>query len=193
MQAFSSSHAPTRHILLKMARSLLLLCCVMVGLSACSSPPISVYEQNSPSLIVREFFDGTLLAHGIVKNRRGEVIRYFNASILATWDEDGRGWLDESFIFDDGEKQQRVWELRPLGNNQYIASANDVVGESPLHAAGNALFLNYRLRLARNDGSVDVNVDDRMYLVNEKTLINESTLSKFGFTVGRVTLVIRKE
>jgi hypothetical protein len=140
---------------------------------------------------VETFFSGRLTAHGIVKNRGGEVIRYFNATIDASWNEDGIGTLDERFIFDDGEQQTRVWTLVP-DDDVYIATAGDVVGSSNLRSAGNALFLNYVLQIPYKDSTLNLAVDDRMYLVNDTTLINETIMAKWGFEVGYVTLVIIK-
>ena len=58
--------------------------------------------------------------------------------------------------------------------------------------AGNSVFLDYVLRIPYNDGTLDVRIDDRMYLVDPNTLINESRMSKLGFDVGEILLVIRK-
>ena len=44
----------------------------------------------------------------------------------------------------------------------------------------------------RGDGTIDVAIDDRMYLIDEQTLLNESILTKFGLRVGELTLVIRR-
>jgi len=162
-----------------------------VLLSSCSSVDLETYATNQPKINVEAFFNGPLSAHGIVKNRGGEVIRYFNASIDASWNQDGVGTLDERFIFDDGEEQQRVWTLVPDGD-AYIASAGDVIGSSSLRTAGNALFLNYVLQIPYKDSTLNLAVDDRMYLVNDNTLINETIMAKWGFEVGSVTLVIIK-
>ncbi|WP_045858423.1 DUF3833 domain-containing protein [Teredinibacter purpureus] len=169
-----------------------LLIIAALAITSCSNVTLEEYAQNTPSLNVPHFFNGKLTAHGVVKNRSNKVIRYFNATIDASWNNQGVGILDEYFIFDDGEKQQRIWTLSPLGNNRYSASANDVIGETVLAAKGNALFFKYTLMVPYNDGHINLNVDDRMYLTNESTLINESTLTKFGITVGKVTLTIIK-
>ncbi|WP_188152422.1 DUF3833 domain-containing protein [Teredinibacter waterburyi] len=160
-------------------------------ISSCSSVELETYADNQPKMDVETFFSGRLTAHGIVKNRGGEVIRYFNATIDASWNEDGIGTLDERFIFDDGEQQTRVWTLVP-DDDVYIATAGDVVGSSNLRSAGNALFLNYVLQIPYKDSTLNLAVDDRMYLVNDTTLINETIMAKWGFEVGYVTLVIIK-
>lgn len=159
--------------------------------TGCSPVDINIYKNNNPKLDVKSFFNGPLYASGIVKNRRGEVTRYFNATINASW-HNGTGVLDETFVFSDGETQDRVWQLKEIDANTFTASANDVVGSSTLHTAGNALFLKYVLQVPYKDSTIDLTVDDKMYLVNASTLINESIMSKFGFEVAYVTLYIHK-
>jgi hypothetical protein len=66
------------------------------------------------------------------------------------------------------------------------------VGEAPITVAGNAMFLKYTLRAPFRDGTVDLSIDDRMYLIDENTLLNESIMRKFGFRVGEINLVIRR-
>jgi len=161
------------------------------AVTACSSVSIETYADNKPRLVAEEFFNGKLSAHGIVKDRAGEVIRYFSASIDAYW-VDGVGTLDERFSFDDGEQQTRVWKLVPVGDGRYTASAGDVVGEAAMQVVGNSLFLDYVLRIPYGDGSIDLRIDDRMYLVSERVLLNESIMTKWGFRVGQITLVIEK-
>jgi len=160
-------------------------------LQSCSSVPVSEYVDNSPTMVVEEFFNGSLKAHGIVKDRRGKVTRYFNASINANW-VDGVGTLDEVFKFDDGEEQTRIWKLVRDESGNYVGSANDVIGSSTLEVSGNSLFLDYVLRIPYDDGTLDLNIDDRMYLVSDRVLINESVMTKWGIKVGQITLVIEK-
>jgi len=160
-------------------------------LQSCSSVPVSEYADNSPTMVVEEFFNGSLKAHGIVKDRSGKVTRYFNASIKADW-VDGVGTLDEVFKFDDGEEQNRIWKLTRDQSGGYVGTANDVVGSSALEVSGNSLFLDYVLRIPYDDGTLDLHIDDRMYLVSDRVLINESVMTKWGVKVGQITLVIEK-
>ncbi len=82
--------------------------------------------------------------------------------------------------------------LRPKGNNRYIGTAGDVIGEGEIRVAGNSMFLDYILRIPYGDGTLDLHIDDRMYLVNENVLINESKMYKFGIRVGEILLVIQR-
>ena len=162
---------------------------VLSAAAGCSQVRVSDYSGFEPRMDMEEFFSGTLTAHGVVKNRGGRVIRSFSADIAAQW-QDGEGVLDEDFVFDDGERDKRVWTLRPSGEGRYIGTAGDVVGQGRLQVAGNRVFLDYVLRVPYGDGTVDVRVDDRMYLLAPGVLLNESTMTKFGVEVGSILLVI---
>ena len=168
---------------------LLTLCLLVTLVSACSSVKVGDYRDFEPNLHPESFFVGYLSAHGVIKNRGGLVIRTFNADIEASWD-DGIGTLVEDFIFDDGSTEQRIWTLSPRGDGSYTATAADVIGTGQLEMAGNSLFLDYVLRIPYGDSTVDVRVDDRMYLISPNVLINESTMKKFGIRVGTIDLVI---
>ena len=78
----------------------------------------------------------------------------------------------------------REWSLH--------GTAGDVVGDGQVTVAGNSMFLDYVLQIPWNEGTLNLRIDDRMYLVNETTLINESVMSKFGVRVGEILLVISK-
>lgn len=170
-------------------RKLVVMVLLAALVTGCGSISVQDYREMQPHFIPEQFFSGRLTAHGVVMNRGGRVTRHFNADIQASW-EDGIGTLEEDFVFDDGEQQRRVWTLTPDGDGGYIGRAGDVVGDGALSFAGNAVFLDYVLRVPYRDGSIDVRVDDRMYLVSPDVLVNESKLSKFGFGVGRILLTI---
>ena len=168
-----------------------LVVALLVAIAGCAGVSVDDYRGESPRLEPETFFDGQLVAHGMLKDRAGRVTRRFVADIDASW-EDGVGTLDERFVFADGEEDRRVWTLRPDGEGAYIGTAGDVVGESPVRVAGNAMFLDYTLRVPFGDGTLDVQIDDRMYLIDDSTLLNESVMRKFGFRVGEIVLVIRR-
>jgi oligoribonuclease (3'-5' exoribonuclease) len=44
-----------------------------------------------------------------------------------------------------------------------------------------------------DDKQYEVQMDDWMYQMDERTLINRTSMSKFGVEVGQVTLFFRKE
>lgn len=160
-------------------------------LTGCAGPSIDDYRDRAPTLVPDQFFQGSLVARGVVKDFSGEVIRTFDADIEASWSEDGIGTLDEVFRFDDGEVDTRVWTLIPEDGG-YRAEAGDVVEPGFMTWRGNAINMKYVLRVPYGDGTIDVRMDDWMYLVTPDTLINETAMTKWGIPVGEVVLVIRR-
>jgi Protein of unknown function (DUF3833) len=158
--------------------------------SSCSSVSIDDYAKSTLLLNPQEFFQGSLTAHGVLKNRSGKVTRHFTASIDAFWHH-GVGTLKEKFIFDDGEVQYRNWTLTPTATG-FDATAGDVLGVGKAEVAGNTMHLNYVLNIQYKGSPLALRVDDWMWLVNKETLLNESTLTKWGFKVGSIQLVIIK-
>ncbi|MCY4265013.1 MAG: DUF3833 domain-containing protein [Gammaproteobacteria bacterium] len=163
----------------------------LISLGSCSGISVEDYSALQPNLVMEEFFDGDLVAYGVVKDWRGRVIRRFSADIIAYWDN-GTGTLEEDFLFDDGEQQRRVWKLQTNNSQSYTGTAGDVVGSGEVRIAGNSAFLDYILRIPYGDDTIDVRIDDRMYLVTPEVIINESSLRKFGFKVGELVLVIQQ-
>lgn len=164
---------------------------LLAGLGGCTHPDLKSYSTNKPNFIPEQFFEGQLTAHGVLKNRSGQVTRYFTADIDASWDK-GVGTLAERFEFNDGEIQFRTWILKPQSEGQYVATAGDVVGEGLALTSGNAMKLEYVLRINYRGKPMNLEVEDWMWQVDEQTVINHSILRKWGFRVGSIQLAIIK-
>ncbi|BBP46789.1 hypothetical protein THMIRHAS_21620 [Thiosulfatimonas sediminis] len=161
-------------------------------LSGCSSVQIDEYSGQTPKLDIFDYFAGTTYAQGQFQDRSGKVLRRFTVQMLGTI-EGKELVLDEHFLYDDGEKQRRVWRITDLGNGDYRGRADDVIGEAQGRSAGNALQWRYVLDLPYKDGTIAVNFNDWMWLQTEQTMFNRAVVSKFGFQVGEVTLFFHKK
>ncbi|MFL0810073.1 MAG: DUF3833 domain-containing protein [Agarilytica sp.] len=160
-------------------------------LAACSGPKVQDYTNSTPKLDLKTFFNGELKAYGILEDRQGSVTRKFSANIKAWWEGD-TGYLDETFYFDDGEESKRFWTLKIDDNGKVSGDAGDVVGKAKGQVSGNTLRWQYTLEIPYKNDTINVFIDDWLYLVTDNRLINKSDLTKFGFKVGELTLVIEK-
>lgn len=168
--------------------------CVMValfGLWGCSSVEIDKYRIETPVLDLRDYFNGTLEAHGIFQDRSGEVVKRFTVIIDASWQGEV-GTLDERFTYSDGSTQRRVWTITRTGEGRYVGRADDVVGEARGESAGNALRWRYVLALPVDGKVYNVDFDDWMFLMDDRVMLNRSVMSKWGFRLGEVTLSFYK-
>ncbi len=170
-------------------RWILLLC---IGLASCSQVDVQTYRQETPTLELREFFEGRVEAWGMFQKRSDEVTKRFHV-VINGHSEGRRLILDESFTYSDGTTQKRVWTLTPAGLGQWRGTAGDVVGEALGEVAGNALRWKYVLNLPVDGKEYEVHLDDWMYLMDKNTLINRSFMTKFGVEVGQITLFFRKQ
>ena len=162
-----------------------------VMVSACSSISIEDYQDTSPDLDLKTFFQGKLKVYGMVQDMSGKMTRRFTADIDASWDGE-TGILDEVFFFDDGERQTRIWALEHQGNGEYTGTAGDVVGTAQGKTVGSVFRWQYTLTIPYNDSTLDVELDDWLYLIAPDRLINRTSINKFGLEVGEITLIIEK-
>jgi len=169
---------------------------LLLGVISCSSASIEDYQQTTPKLDLATFFDGKLTAAGIVQDFSGKVTRKFTVTMEAHWTDTPQGKqgvINEWFVYDDGEKQTRVWKITDKGNGIYQGTANDILGIAEGESRGSALRWRYDMQLAVDGSEYQVHFDDWMFLVDDQTIINKSDIIKFGVTVAQVTLVIAKQ
>ena len=161
-------------------------------LAGCASAPTPAdYARETPRLELRSYFNGPLTAHGLFTDRSGKVVKRFTVVMDGSW-QGNQGVLDEDFTYSDGKKERRVWRLTDHGNGRYSGRADDVVGEAIGLAAGNALNWRYTLALPVDGRIWEVQFDDWMYLMDERVMLNKAVMSKFGVTLGEVTLAFTK-
>jgi len=158
--------------------------------SGCASLSVADYANEKPALDLTQYFNGTLDAWGIFQDRSGKVVKRFYVRVDASW-AGNVGTLDEHFDYADGTHQHRVWKITRDGS-RYSGTAADVVDTAQGTAAGNALHWNYVLALPVDGKVWNMDMDDWMYLMDDRTMLNRTTMSKLGVAVGEVTLTFRK-
>ena len=161
-------------------------------LTGCAAPRPSDYAAERPLLSLSDYFNGRIDAHGMFQDRAGKVVKRFTVVMDCTWRGDD-GTLDERFTFSDGTTQRRVWKLKALPGGRFTGTADDVVGTASGEQQGNAFHWNYTLIQPVGDSRYEVQMDDWMYLVDGQVMLNRAEMSKFGITVGAVTLSFVKK
>lgn len=161
-------------------------------ITSCAGVHVNHYENEKPKLILENFLNGDLEAYGIFQNRSGEVVKRFKCTMKASW-ENNKGIIDETFYYSDGTTSKRIWVLLKTADNKYVGTAGDVIGEALGETAGNAFNWKYVLDIPLEKSTIHVSMNDWMYLVDDKVIINKTEMTKFGFKVGEVTLTILKK
>ena len=161
-------------------------------LSGCAAPKVADYAAEKPVLDLREYFNGPLSAHGMFQDRSGKVIKRFTVAMQGTWKGD-MGTLEEDFSYSAGTTPRRVWTLTRGPDVQYTGRADDVVGEATGQARGNAFHWQYTLQQPVDGKVYDVQMDDWMFLIDDKRMLNRTEMRKFGIRLGDVTVSFTKK
>jgi len=165
--------------------------CMFVFACSDNGPEVGIYKDSNIKMDFQNFFDGKMSSYGMIQDWRGKVVATFTVDTNITW-EDNKAEMIENFIFDDGQKMERVWFITKHENGEYAATANDVVGEAVGVEEGIALNFVYKIVVPRVNGSIKLNADDKTFMITTDTLLNKTTLSKFGVTLARITMFIKK-
>ena len=150
------------------------------------------FKDTAPRLKIEDYFLGESRAWGIFEDRFGKLRRQFVVDITGTMDGDELV-LDERFDYADGEKDRRVWRIRKLDEHNYEGRADDVIGVAKGSSYGNALNWSYDIDLQIGDNKVRVHFNDWMFLQPDGVLMNRARVTKWGFEIGEVTLVFKRD
>ncbi len=160
-------------------------------LSACTSLTPATNSQPSPKFGLVDYFQGRTYAYGVFEGRDTRLMRSF--TVVADGVQAGDTLtLNERFLWNDGEKQTRTWVFRKVGEGRYEGRAGDVDGIAKVTTYGNAMRIEYGLRLPFGKSTITVHVDDWSHLFADGAVINRADVSKFGLHVGRITLTFIK-
>jgi len=171
---------------------LLLLFILFLALNNCSKMKPEDYKDTKPVIKIEDYFQGNVKAWGMLQTRSGEVKRQFVADMRGNFD--GQNLiLDETFIWNDGEKQERRWIIKKVGENRYEGTAPDVVGIAKGVSYGSAFKFEYKLLIPYKNKKIKVRFDDWIFKQDDKTAINKAVLTKFGFKVGELTVFFTKD
>jgi hypothetical protein len=152
---------------------------------------IAAYKNFTPRFDIRAALNGQLRASGAFFDGGGRQRRTFTADMRASW-QGNAGELAESFLFDNGEKQNRIWKIQMLDNMHFTATAGDVAGTARGQQCGNAMNMRYNLVVPMGKMKIKLAMDDWMYLMADGTIINRTVMRKFGIKVGELSIVIQK-
>ena len=170
---------------------LLFLLLTLTLLSCASNMNVKIFENETPRFVLEDYFDGKVKAWGMFHDRFGNLKRSFKVDITGTLDNDTLT-LDEKFVYNDGEKESRIWSIKILGNNKYSGTADDVIGEAKGTSSGNALNWKYKLNLKVKESTVAVDFDDWMFLQDDNILMNRAEVKKWGIVLGIVSITFKK-
>jgi hypothetical protein len=160
-------------------------------ISSCSTA-LDDYQDADKPFDIKQYFDGKVIAWGMVQDYSNKVSRRFCVEIEGSW-QGNNGVLSEKFYFSDGEITYRNWQLSKKIDGRYEGQAEDVVGTAIGKHQGFAFQFQYELSLVVEDETYQVSMDDWMYQLDESRVMNKTSMSKLGVKVAEITLFFDKQ
>jgi Protein of unknown function (DUF3833) len=151
--------------------------------------PIS--QPTAATFDLTQFFDGHTAAHGIFEDRFGRVRRRFDGLFIGRWVGD-EFVLNETFTFDDGEVDTRIWRLRRVVDGQFSATTEDCIGTARCDSLPLATRMRYDFKLKMKKRVLPVSLDDRIYRLDNRRAMNRCTVSKWGVKLGELSIFLEK-
>ncbi len=175
--------------------NLILLLILPLFITSCSldnSMKPEDFKDKKPRLIIEDYMSGNVKAWGILQNRSGKVIRQFSATLSGKWN--GKQLiLNEKFNWDDGEIQDRRWQINKIDEHRYEGTAEDVIGTAKGFSYGPAFKFEYVLLVPFKGREIKITFDDWIFMQDEKVAINRAKMTKFGIKVAELTVVFVKD
>ena len=137
------------------------------------------------------YFEGSTIAEGVFEDRAGRAKRRFTVQMTGRATGDTLV-LEEHFLFEDGERQARTWVLTRGEGLGFTGRCEDAVENARGSFEPGAARLSSRLRLKVGTRMIVMNFDDVFYDTGAGTVLNRSTVSKWGIRVGQVLILFRK-
>jgi hypothetical protein len=137
------------------------------------------------------WLEGRTLAEGVFEDRGGRVRRRFTVELNGTAEANALR-LNERFIFDNGERQERTWVLTRGPDRSFIGRAEDSVSEAHGRFDERVAYLSSRLWLKVGKRKIAMHFDDAFYPAGPGLVLNRSTMSKWGIRLGQILIQFRK-
>lgn len=163
-----------------------------LALTSCATMNVAEFKGGSPEFQPTKFFTGQTSSFGVMENRSGAPNQVVKTETLGHWEGDTLR-LEQDLTLSESKPQHRSWRIRKLDAHRYEATANDIVGSVQGEACGNVFHWSFTLALSPGNPLANVRMSQWMYLQPDgKTMVNHSTIRKFGIVVAQVTEQFQK-
>ncbi len=153
---------------------------------------ITDFAQATPRLDPIQFFSGHTKSSGVLEDRGGAPTQRVQTETRGSREGETLH-LEQDLFFSGGKKQHRSWKIRRLDAHHFEATANDMVGVAHGAAYGNVFTWTFTLATSPGNALANVQMTQWMYLQPDgRTLLNHTTIRKFGFVLAQVTEEFRR-
>ncbi len=147
--------------------------------------------ERAPKIEVKAFFNGDIDAFAITQDNQGKIVGSYTAKMTGKWD-DNKGVLQQNFTYNTGKKDSRTWLITVDSDGTFNAIGHDMTAPIKGRQLGNAMQMVYTLSLPLDGKKQDVNYEDNLYLVDDRSVIGISFIKKGGAVSGKSIISYKK-
>ena len=147
--------------------------------------------SNFKDLNFQKFFTGEVIA-------KGNLILFFPKKsvkdlyvVFKGVFKNNKLRLIEKYI-ENEKKIIRNWSFEKKSNTLFIGEEKNVRGKIIVRVNKNNLKMRYYFKLLIWKFTVTVLINDYMFLINDKEIVNTTYVSKFGINLAKVVLLYKK-
>ena len=150
------------------------------------------YLDKTTEIDIKKFFNGDIEAFAIVQDKDGKIVGTYSNKIHGKWEEN-KGVIQYNLVDDKGNKDNRTWLITlEADNGTFEVVGHDFTKPADGKQIGNAAQMIYALTMRSKEGRIEVKFDDKMYLVDEKSMILVSSFTKENGDHGKKIVSLRK-
>jgi len=165
---------------------------LMVGvlaLTGCSPVPVSYFAGDGPEMDPVRFFTGHLHSWGVIENRSGAPTERVETDCLGQAEGPDGLHMVQKLTMGDGQVQTRDWHMRRVAPHRFEATANDMIGTATGESAGRVFHWQWSVEARPGNALTGVTLDQWMYLLDDGSMMNRSSISKLGVQLAQVSEV----
>jgi len=147
--------------------------------------------QTAPKIDIKKFFNGDVEGFAITQDSAGKIIGTTQVKISGKWDEN-KGEIKQNFIYEGATKDSRIWLITVNADGTFDAIGHDFLAPAQGKQIGNAAQILYTLNLMDQGSKKPVTFEDKMYLVDEKSMIEISSYKKANGVSGKTITSLKK-
>lgn len=149
-------------------------------------------EVHAGPLVLRDFFNGPLMAKGTVENLRDGTRRDFTITMLGSWTR-SKGTLAEDIAYADGERDRKVWTFDKVGDGRYVGRRPDVTNDADIVEDETGIHMTYKAATKVPAGlTLNLSFDDRLTPVGPDRVAVRSDVTYLFVPAATLTLTITK-
>jgi len=148
---------------------------------------IKTIASDAPIFDFEEYFTGHVKASGWFTDRFGNIKRHFCGDFYGT--KDGEDFVvDEALYYSTGEIDKRQWRVRVSDDGVFTGESAALINGVSGKIIGNTLRMSYVMKVDVKDGKQwSLKMDDWMILQPDGSLHNQTYVSKWGVSIGRLS------